>query len=63
MAENELQQNDRAMLNRIFGAKPMNGMSSEDLLAKFYLFDATVELRKGGLRLLGISSALTIFPL
>ena len=39
-----LQRNDKAMLHSICGVKAMGGISSEDLLAKLHLFDATVKL-------------------
>ena len=48
-----LQYNDRAMLRWICGVKAKDGVSSDDLLAKLHLFDATVELRTCHLRWFG----------
>ena len=48
-----LQRNDRAMLRWICGVKAKDGISSEVLLAKLHLVDATVELRTRRLRWFG----------
>ena len=57
-----LQRNDRPMLRWICGVKDMDGILSEDLLAKLHMFDTTVE-RAHTLSLMVWACEATTYPL